>query len=674
MMKDRITYHSEALLGLGLFIIGVLLFFRADQIPGDLGDARFNMYVLEHGYRWLIGLDKSFWSAPFFYPAQNVIAYSDNLLGSFLIFAVFRLLGASRETAFQLWVLVLSTLNYLVTWIVLRRQTFHPLAAIAAAYLFAFPLIMAAQIGHAQLVPRFMVPVAFFMASRFIETGSVKHFSYLLAACAYQIYLGIYIGYFLLLSIATFCLLLFTLRRKWNDLSIYFMTEGLHVAYFRSCAYAACCIVFFLALLPLAVPYYHAHEEVEHSAWWLVSSLLPHWQSYLNAPTSYLWGGLLRYGVNLSLYPVEHRLFFGALPCASIIALLYISCKKTSCSPSIEVALAMLGTVVLLAISTFYFAGFTLYTYIYNLLPGAAAIRGVTRIMLILLYPIAFVFCWVVHYLIVKLSQGITTYGSTPYALTGIVLFALTVLDQASHVDGVSKRECKRRVARMQAAISRARARNMNYRALWVSVNNDSDGAGIKNLDVMLAGQNLGLNVVNGYSGYLPRGFPPAMFLPGGDSCSSLGIWAQTHPGTITNDSLLQIGSSCVMPDGCFPIPLRGFGPIEVRKMINFWAVDAHAVLQIPNSPNNCAEEILSFDLTTLDPRSVCITGWSNYKSIIRLQPGQRQHIEIRILPSDSVKFLTFETDSDGSQPKWANRKLFFDVENVQERVPTPDY
>jgi len=52
-------WKTEAILGLGLLLVGMLLFFRVDQIPGDFEDARFNMYVLEHGYRWLVGLLRS---------------------------------------------------------------------------------------------------------------------------------------------------------------------------------------------------------------------------------------------------------------------------------------------------------------------------------------------------------------------------------------------------------------------------------------------------------------------------------------------------------------------------------------------------------------------------------------------------------------------------------------
>lgn len=73
------------------------------------------------------------------------------------------MLGASRELALQLWGITLYVLNYLVTWFVLRKFKIHPIAALAGAYLFSFAFVMAAQMGqgHIQLVPRFMIPIAF---------------------------------------------------------------------------------------------------------------------------------------------------------------------------------------------------------------------------------------------------------------------------------------------------------------------------------------------------------------------------------------------------------------------------------------------------------------------------------------------------------------------------------
>ena len=553
-------WKSEAILGLGLLLVGMFLFFRVDQIPGDFEDARFNMYVLEHGYRWLVGLDKSFWSAPFFYPAQNVIAYSDNHLGTFLFYSVFRILGVSRETAFQLWAVTLFTLNYLATWIVLRKQRFHPVGAIAAAYLFTFTLIMAiaTQYGHLQLAARFMVPIAFWMASRFLQTGQAKYLHWLLAACAYQIYIGIYIGYFLVLSIGCFCFVLFLLRRQWDAVRAFIKSAELSAIFQRACAYAASCIGFVLVLLPVAIPYYQTQREIGHTPWWMVVSFLPRWQSYFHAGTSYVWGTnilqrLVHFGDNLSN---EHTMFVGALPFLAVVAFLYLSRKSTITGLENEIGLAMLGAVVLLVALTLNYSGFTFYRYVWAYLPGAGGIRVVSRIMLVLIYPIAFVFASVVTYTLAGLSRRKAGSKRVPHVLMGISILGLTVVDQVSGVMGMSKRECKRRVAKLEATIVHTRGHNVARNVLWVYENNADAAASRnrehnpynfiqKNLDAMLAGQALGLNVVNGYSGYLPKNYPPAVFFMTRDCCIDLGVWARMHPGAITNNSLLEIGPQC---------------------------------------------------------------------------------------------------------------------------------
>src|SRR5512137_326545 len=86
------------ILGLGLVILrplGSQLAF----VPGDLGDARFNNYVLEHFYRFITGLTGDYWNAPFFFPFQRTMAFSDNLLGSAPFYALFRWAGLDMATA-----------------------------------------------------------------------------------------------------------------------------------------------------------------------------------------------------------------------------------------------------------------------------------------------------------------------------------------------------------------------------------------------------------------------------------------------------------------------------------------------------------------------------------------------------------------------------------------------
>jgi hypothetical protein len=525
--RGIVARKNEALLGLALLFVGIFLFFRVDQIPGGLIDPRFNNYVLEHDYRWLIGLDKSFWSAPFFYPAQNVIAYSDNHLGTFLFYSAFRMLGASRETAYQLWAITLFCMNYFVAWTVLRKQGLHPVGAVCAAYVFTFTLIMAAQRAHLQLAARFMVPVAFLMASRFLDSGKGKYLLWLLAACAYQIYVGIYTGYFLLLSVSAFLSVLFLFRRQWRDVRAFVGTAERTAIIRRVCGYAASSIGFVLALLPLAIPYYQAQHEIGSSPWSGVASFLPRWESYLHAGTSLVWGRFMRFGDKLS---DEHTMFVGALPFFGVLAFLYLTHRRWLSGADSKIGLAMLGAVLLPAVLTLNLLGLTFYRCVWAYVPGAGGIRAVSRIMLVLIYPVAFVFGSTVTHVIVRLSRGRADGRGFPKMLFQISILGLTVVDQLSGVTGTNKQECKRRVATMEAKIVHMRANNLNRNVLWVTHNPAANNVGspneglrnsaIENLDAMLAGQAIGLNVVNGYSGYQPKNYPPSVFFMSEDSWS----------------------------------------------------------------------------------------------------------------------------------------------------------
>jgi len=136
--------------------------------------------------------------------------------------------------------------------------------------------------------------------------------------------------------------------------------------------------------------------------------------------------------------------------------------------------------------------------------------------------------------------------------LLGMSVLGLTVVDQItgfSAAGGVTKRECKQRVAKLEAKIVQARGNNLDRKVLWVNDQSDKNFIwSFESMDAMLAGQDLGLNVVNGYSGLFPKGYPPAMFFLTGDCCNDLGVWARMHPGTITSNSILEIGSDCEIP------------------------------------------------------------------------------------------------------------------------------
>jgi hypothetical protein len=213
----------------------------------------------------------------------------------------------------------------------------------------------------------------------------------------------------------------------------------------------------------------------------------------------------------------------------------------------------MLGAVLLVGALTLYSSRFTLYRYVWASVPGAGSIRAVTRVVLVLIYPVAFIFGSVTTHIMTTLASAKAGSTSVIRPLLGICVLGLTVLDQAtwfSQAGGVTKQECKKRIADLKVEIVKARAEDFNRNVLWVNDQSAKKSVwSFANMDAMLAGQDLGLNVVNGYSGLMPKGYPPAMFFLNGDCCDELQDWARLHPGMITTNSILEIGSQCEIPN-----------------------------------------------------------------------------------------------------------------------------
>jgi len=193
--------------GLFLFTFNVTgLDFRF--FPGDLGDGRFNLYLLEHAYKFFTGEISNFWDAPFMYPESNVISYSDNLLGSALFYSIFRLLGFDVYLSYQLWFVTVSVHHKNEKVYFLKYVFKNNYAAVLGAFIFAFSLALQSQLTHSQTFPRFAIPLALLMAVKFSEELKPKYFLYTLIFVVYQIYCGIYLGFMLTIPVTILFILI----------------------------------------------------------------------------------------------------------------------------------------------------------------------------------------------------------------------------------------------------------------------------------------------------------------------------------------------------------------------------------------------------------------------------------------------------------------------------------
>jgi hypothetical protein len=190
------------------------------RIQTDLGDSRLNHYLLEHEYRWLLRAPghRQLWSPPFFYPLKNAAAYSDVLVGAAPVYWLWRALGVSLDLSFGLWMVSMSALNYAAGLLLYKRGLgFGWPAAVAGASLVAFGAPRLNQMSHQQCLPFFYGLLVLYALARLCRDWSLFRWAragcWLLAAVAVaaQMYTGVYVGWFLILSLGLAALVAFAL-------------------------------------------------------------------------------------------------------------------------------------------------------------------------------------------------------------------------------------------------------------------------------------------------------------------------------------------------------------------------------------------------------------------------------------------------------------------------------
>ena len=147
------------------------------HITGDAGDAFFNLYVL----RWVAHAAPDGWGAlwdtSMFRPAPDTLAYSDPLLGLAPIHWIFeRLLAGSGAAAFTALHLAGTTaaqwFAYRVGLVLGERHG----AAVVAALVYGFSAPRITSFGHFKLAATaFVLPLAVLLVIRFTQTVSWRH-------------------------------------------------------------------------------------------------------------------------------------------------------------------------------------------------------------------------------------------------------------------------------------------------------------------------------------------------------------------------------------------------------------------------------------------------------------------------------------------------------------------
>lgn len=512
ILLQKVIYQAPIwlLLVLGMWLVVVRpMGPRLALVPGDLGDARFNNYILEHFFQWVRGGVGNYWSAPFFYPFQLTTAFSDNLLGSAPFYALFRWMGLDRVTAFQGWYILGYLFNFLAAGYVLGRLRLKPLAVGAGAFFFAFGLPLLAQENHAQLLYRFCVPLACYSLWRFALAPRLKTLIALGLWWVWQFFLTIYIGIFLsLLLVVLFVLIPCFMPKCTIRHRLAVWPRSLIRAWSVARPSSRISAVIATAMLGagfagLIFQYYHATRLYGFSRSWIdVLTMLPVLKSYLLADNSQLWGKASSLIDNISPR-WEHQLF----PGLAVVALLLAGIAWRFHTHHRRLAWLHFTAALVLILLTLEVRGFSLYLLAY-LLPGIDSLRAVTRIMLVVMWPISLYIGWVVDGVVVKYSQQRRWVQAVAYILVGL-LVAESVFYNHYTFDKADAQ------ARLDALVQQIPSTVPANPILYVA-ENPQDPTYATEIDAMLLSQQLGWPTLNGYSG----NYPPDYRSP--SSCNQL--------------------------------------------------------------------------------------------------------------------------------------------------------
>ncbi len=494
--KNRLglfAFFSGLFLGL-YFISFQVVGYSLSHFPGDLGDGRLNLYFLEHAYKFFTGQVESLWDAPFIYPETNVLAFSDNLLGSAPLYALFRLFNIDTFTSYQLWFLVITILNYTASYFLLKQLFHNKYAAVLGAMIFTFSIALQSQMTHAQTFPRFAIPLVFLMLVKFKRNFNPSFFFLALLLLVYQIYCGIYLGFMLAIAVIIFLIILVLFNFNSLKKQLKKSKWGIKIA--------GSIIINLILLVPLMLPYMERARSTNLDHYWQIFENIPTIKSHFFSQSgSLLWDFLSKTATN---YPSwwNHQIFAGAI--ATICFLLFVGIffyeilfKKNYYKLKNNTIFYLAITAIITMLFYLRFGNFSAYIFIY-FLPGFSAIRAIPRIINIELLFFAIATAYVFSTIMKKNN----------WLFFAVFLFFAGLLITDNYFYKEKSYRTEKSIAYKRINPLKNVMQNIPEGAVVSYEPKKTEGKVIYyHLDAMLAAQQCNLKTINGYTATSPKGY-----------------------------------------------------------------------------------------------------------------------------------------------------------------------
>ncbi len=135
-----------------------MFFSRFLKVPGDIGDERFGVFVLNHWFN-VLRFKEPFFRLNFFYPVKDAMGFSDGFFLLGVVYSVFRFFGLDYFTSLQMLYIFMTSLGYLAGFLVLRKiLKLNYFFGIFGAVLLVSLNAIQNQFGHIQLLSFYFYP------------------------------------------------------------------------------------------------------------------------------------------------------------------------------------------------------------------------------------------------------------------------------------------------------------------------------------------------------------------------------------------------------------------------------------------------------------------------------------------------------------------------------------
>ena len=641
-MNNKI--QNERLVVIGVFLVA---FFAGPYaqlahlsiMPGNIIDARLNNYFLENIYQFFKGGVPSLIHLNFFYPFTYVGGFSDNLFGAAPVYLIARTLTLPSDTAFQIWFLTGYLANYIAAYIALRQLEASRIAAAVGALIFTFSLPCTSQIAHAQLIYRFAFPLSISAFILFLNKMDSRYLPISAAWLVWQFYCSIYIGFFsvlLLLAISfiyTVSLLAQrSVRLKFKEFVDHWTSLPSKTQYQLIFTLLILAILFGL----LFYPYLQVNVQYGFRRQWdEIAMMLPRPQSYFLSDISRIWSFDFWGSANIPMR-YEHQMFIGIIPLLLSLVGVFFGSRRLNGSAHLLLA----GSLAILIVLTLSVNGLSLWQFFYNL-PLFSSIRAVSRIILILLFPVAFLSALAID----KLTSMVRWGNSILFMLIiPLLLVEFSAVEFSVASFQVSPKVVWREMLHSaELKIDETLPKNA---VLFYAQTNKSSFA--NELDAMWVSLNRGLVTLNGYSGNYPPGFAAVY----GTDCSELSnriqAYIKFHAGKDQAMSITDLAKR-VVPIGFLGCNLDRFQKESISASTRLYTADEFKALSFEYAGRQAKTGGWNVTLNIVNHGSQSISAISIIDKPVRLSWRLINAAGEPLTGWDTRKDLPFDVPANGS-------------------------